>query len=355
MNHRGLWEKFKNHKFCRRFFDKLFRHLNRFAESVYLRRLKLFRHHKCKMRIDKPRILIYLHKSGIGNAIEATPLIQAIRALWPSSSITVLFTANELFDGWSIPDRVVRDEREIAGVGFDYTFFPYWGWRGIPENSITCSLGHICVVRPWFNKWFLRPEREYNMDMIRKLGYYGLTPPLYVSMKKPNMGISFGRLNICIAPCGANAPRWQNKRWPYYDQLIEGLIDKIDGVRIFVLGTKEDFIPEKVFERSEVSDLRGMLTLPETAWVMKNSHFVVGNDCGPMHIADAVQSRGIVLFGPTCELKNGPMHKIIVMCADSPCRPCQYSNRLDQCSSNDCMQDISPERVLRKIFDMLED
>ncbi len=353
--HKGFWEATKNHKLCRWFFDKSFRLLDRFAESLYLHRIKRYYRQNSEMRVDKPKILVYLKKSGIGNAVEATPLIQAIRALWPSSSITVLFPAHELFDGWSILDRVVREESEITGSEFDYTFFPYWGWKGIPDNTLTCPLGRIGVVKPWLKKWFLRREREYNMDMIRKLGYYGLTPPLYVSIKKPIMQISFGRLNICIAPCGANLPRWQNKRWPYYDQLIEGLIDKIDGVRIFVLGTKEDFIPEKVFERSEVSDLRSKLTLPETAWIVKNSHFVIGNDCGPMHIADAAQSRGIVLFGPTCELKNGPMHKIAVLTAQTPCRPCQHSNRIETCSSFECMKQISPEFVLQKTAEILQE
>ena len=52
------------------------------------------------------------------------------------------------------------------------------------------------------------------------------------------------------------------------------------------------------------------LDWPQLSGIIKNSHFVIGNDSGPSHIASCLNKKGLALFGPSTsairsELKRG--------------------------------------------------
>ena len=67
-----------------------------------------------------PRVVVAMDE-GIGNAIEATPLVQAIRVLWPRAHMTLIVPDGDLFEGWCVPDRMVRSWDEISGDDIDHT------------------------------------------------------------------------------------------------------------------------------------------------------------------------------------------------------------------------------------------
>lgn len=126
------------------------------------------------------------------------------------------------------------------------------------------------------------------------------------------------------------------------------IIKKYPDIEICIIGTAEDTVSGDMLALDQVSDFRGKLTLAETAWVLKYSDIVVGNDCGPMHIADAVGTGGVCIFGPTCELKNAPCNKIVALSLDCSCRPCQYDGPI-VCQDPKCMLKLEPELVMRCI------
>ena len=108
-----------------------------------------------------------------------------------------------------------------------------------------------------------------------------------------------------------------------------------------------------MFGDPRVIDLRNRLTLSETAWVLRHSDLAIGNDCGTMHIADAVRTPPIVIFGPTCEVKNGPVNRSVLIRLDLPCAPCQYGEQLSTCDDPVCMNGISPDIVLKQTRELL--
>ena len=94
------------------------------------------------------------------------------------------------------------------------------------------------------------------------------------------------------------------KRWPYFVDLAKLLISKGYEV-ITILGPEElemnRSFPGHVLENLDWSQLSG---------IIKNSHFVIGNDSGPSHIASCLNKKGLALFGPSTsairsELKRG--------------------------------------------------
>ena len=72
--------------------------------NIYRQRVK---RHRNSHHLDRktPRVLIAAN-GGIGNAVEATPLVEAVRMFWPMSEITLLTSAGYLFENWCVPDRI---------------------------------------------------------------------------------------------------------------------------------------------------------------------------------------------------------------------------------------------------------
>lgn len=320
--------------------------LRKLKAIVYSRRLKKYRKMH-RLNGEKMRVLI-VSNDGIGNAIEATPLVQAAREFWPASEITLLTSAGDLFDRWCVPDRICYSVEEIEGQTFDHTFLTYSSHWHRPEFLKNCHPGTINKPRQYFDIVCLKPERQYNLDMLRRLGFNGHTPPLYVSLKQPHQLPQPNKMRICILPGGKAESRWQCKRWPYFTQLCELLIDKYPNSQICIIGTSTDTIDEDLLAMDGIVDLRDNLTLAETAWILKMAQLVVGNDCGPMHIADAVGASGISIFGPTCQIKNGPRNKIIPISLNLPCSPCQYKGPIN-CQCPDCMTKLTADVILEKI------
>ena len=265
-----------------------------------------------------PKVLIVMNAGGIGNEIEATPLVQAARLLWAKAKITILISPGGLFENWCIPNKTIDSEKYLKGQTFDHTFFAYWEWKNINQWNVECEPGQVHFPRIRLNRFFLKPEREYYIDMLRRLGYNGPVPPLYVSIKQPKIYVPSANSRICLVPGGKKEHRWRHKHWPFYDKLAQLLLQKYHQGHIYIIGTKEDDIPEQLPHNPRVTDLRGLLSLAETGWVLKNANLVIGNDCGPMHISDAVQTPSLVIFGPTCEVKNRPQNNSIPISVSSP-------------------------------------
>jgi len=299
----------------------------------------------------EPKVLV-LMDFGIGNAVEATPLVQAIRMVWPKAKITIRPPLGGLFDNWRIVDHIADSPQALKGNSFTHTFVTWGG--SIARNKGYCHLGQIHHTEEGMNLRCTKPEREYNMDMLKRLGYEGPTPPLYVSMRRPNSDIPSGRPRICLVPGRAAAHKFRHRQWPYFDQLGCSLLQQHHGAIICIIGTKNDQIPEALVASQGVVDLRSKLTLKETAWVLQEADLVIGNDCGPMHIANAVETPSIIIFGPTFEIKNGPVNKGIPLRHKVPCAPCQYDRRLLTCKNPICMNELKPHIVLKQVTEILE-
>lgn len=325
----------------------------RFKRIVYGRKLKRIRENSSQLSIA-PKVLVVISPGGIGNAIEATPLVEAIRMLWPKAHITALVPQGELFDGWIVPDHIITSEQDLAGMSFDRTFWAYWIFKQTPQWFNTFNPGQVITPNVWLDQLLLKPERQYYLDMLCDFGFKGALPAFYVSTKKPDFDIPQAQLRIAIVPGSKTDHRWRHKRWPFYDKLIAAILDKYQQVQICIIGTDSDPIEGDLPSDERIIDLRGELTLSETAYVLKNSDVAIGNDCGPMHIADAVQTRSIVIFGPSCELKNAYRNKVIPVLADIPCRPCQYNEgRIINCDDPQCMLRITPDHIMQKIEDII--
>jgi len=93
-------------------------------------------------------------------------------------------------------------------------------------------------------------------------------------------------------------------------------------------------------------------SLREYAWLVNQADLYFGGDTGPMHIASAMGTPIVAMFGPTDPVVNGPYrqpHRALYK--DLPCSPCKER----RCSRNlECMTAITVDEAYDAILDMLE-
>jgi ADP-heptose:LPS heptosyltransferase len=76
---------------------------------------------------------------------------------------------------------------------------------------------------------------------------------------------------------------------------------------------------------------------------------MVTNDSGPMHIAAAVGTPVVALFGPTSSMRTGPYGEgHVALTHDVPCRPC-FSRVCRYTEPLACLTHLAPERVVDQV------
>jgi heptosyltransferase-3 len=97
------------------------------------------------------------------------------------------------------------------------------------------------------------------------------------------------------------------------------------------------------------ADLCGKLTLKQLGAVSRNARLFVGVDSAPMHIASAMQTPVVALFGPSGEFNWGPWqvtHRVVS--SAHSCRPCGN----DGCGGgklSECLSTLPVSEVLQAV------
>lgn len=121
------------------------------------------------------------------------------------------------------------------------------------------------------------------------------------------------------------------------------------GCQIVITGNSEE---KNLVERIAAGiphaiPLAGKLSLPESAAMIKKMAVMVTNDTGPMHIAFAMHTRAVVLFGPTDPSLCGPLGstRTTVLARPRTCTPCLNK----KCRQPFCMLQISVDEVYEAV------
>jgi heptosyltransferase-2 len=154
-----------------------------------------------------------------------------------------------------------------------------------------------------------------------------------------------GRPVVALAP-GAVGP---SKRWPcaYFAEVARFLTAK--GAAVWVLGS-----PDEAPLAAEIVATAGPQARDLTSTDLRNAilalrlaRLAVSNDSGLVHVAAAIGTPTIGIFGPTSPWHWAPLNPLaakIETTTDVPCRPCHKPTcRLRH---HRCMRDIPPGQVL---------
>jgi ADP-heptose:LPS heptosyltransferase len=143
------------------------------------------------------------------------------------------------------------------------------------------------------------------------LKYFGLDEELHFSPLQLPVKKIKGKIGIL--PGSANNP---SKRWPvsHWRKLISLLIKENKSLKIFIYGSSlESELANQIlgdFDGSKVINLCGMTSLLGLEKELASCAKVIGNDSGGMHLANAVGSPSVVLFGPTNPKVTAPCFNV---------------------------------------------
>lgn len=192
---------------------------------------------------------------------------------------------------------------------------------------------------------------EENLDLIAHLGLDPL--PVEFPVRFPPAGLSDEHPRVAIAP----SSRWASKDWPL-ERFAETArcLRESEGATIHLVGGPEDSAACNAIEESlggeGVRNWAGRLSLVGSGGLLAEMDLLICNDSGPMHMAAALGTPTLALFGPTNPMRTGPYgdgHRVLQ--ASASCVPC-YSNAC-AAGRTTCLEEIAIDDVQEAATEML--
>jgi len=316
----------------------------------------------------------------IGDFVRCHSVIKVLKARWPERPIDMLTTRlcqplTDYMPGlrqgvvWDLPRGrlALRDQRALAArlraEGYELSLVMPRTWKaalapwlaGIPHRVGFVGEARFGLLNDW--RWGER-RLPRMVDRCAQLALpRGSTPsaewpspelsvsPREVAAWRRAVGAEQADLAVALAP-GAVGP---SKRWPAaaYGQLAAALA--ADGIAVWVLGGPDEAPIAAEIARhggSSVRDLTGP-DLRSAVLALAAAQAAVSNDSGLLHVAAALGTPSIGIFGPTSPWHWAPLNPLAAVIAtesELTCQPCHKP--VCRVGHHRCMQDIAPDRVI---------
>ena len=189
----------------------------------------------------------------------------------------------------------------------------------------------------------------------------GVGPPgrLQVFLSERARALADEALRGLGGPAVAIAPgaTWATKRWAAarFAEVADALA--ADGFRIVLAGgpgDREAFDAFRAAARAEVAADLSALPIDGLAAALARVRLLVSNDSGPVHLATAVGTPVLALFGPTSPARWGPSAPGRALSVPLACAPCSnHGTEVCPVGNHRCMVDLSPQVVLAASREML--
>jgi ADP-heptose:LPS heptosyltransferase len=176
-----------------------------------------------------------------------------------------------------------------------------------------------------------------NLDVNR------MAPPAVVEIQNKFIAVVMGS-------------SWESKDWHFegYCKFVQSILKNQNRPVVLLGGNSQKPFAERLVEKinsQRVIDLTGNSLLEMTA-VLKAAAAAVGPDSGPGHLAAAVGTPYVTLFGPTPAGRHAPYGcEHLIVQSDLNCVPCYKKQCPDR--NKQCMQNIEVDQVVEKITSAL--
>jgi len=352
-----------------------------------------------------PQKILIIRLSAIGDILLATPLLRALRTQFPAARLDFVVKA-EFADVlryhpavdtlYELNTKNGRPElqalgRRLRAMRYDVIF-------DIHKNFRSRYLAHVAKPqhvfrhrKHVFRRWLLVNAKINLMRNVRPIyrRYLAAAAPLNLAEAAPlaagrRLELFWREADERTAETELRARHWQahlpliglapgagyfTKRWPaeYFGELAADFIRR--GRQVAVLGGKQDVALAKKIEQTAEAmlgveqnkmpliNLAGALSLPGSAAVVKRCQLLVANDSGLMHVAEAVGTPLLAIFGSTTRelgfFPQSPSSRVIEN-ANLSCRPCSHLGYA-QCPRGHfrCMREITVDAVWNAAREMM--
>ena len=307
----------------------------------------------------RPRILI-LKPSSLGDIIHALPAVNLIRQRYPQAHLAWLVntTFTSLLKHCPVIDEIIpfpRHEyrrlpalfRRLRQDRYDVVV----DLQGLLRSGLLAALSGaprrigLSDARECagiFHNEIISVPRIHAVDRYLRAAVHlgGAAGPVEFPL-----GLAPGRHSEGYLAINASA-RWPTKLWG--DDKFTELIRQLPQDRVILTGSAAE--ADRIGRLAQgCCNLAGKTDLFELAGWYRRCAVVVTNDSGPMHLAAAVGTPVVAIFGPTDPVLTGPYgNGHTVLRSVLPCAPC-FKGHCTNPDSMACMKAISVAEVLAAV------
>jgi ADP-heptose:LPS heptosyltransferase len=331
----------------------------------------------------------------LGDAILMGPALRAIRAAYPNARITIVTTSKTsgVFASIAQVDRIVelplspnpsvviRALRDAVPGRPDllYCFEPWYPTATLvshwlrPSHSIGFTSPRASYNRALFDLAVPYREDQHVVETYRGLAEAGIP----VTLPKQPLGLAidasaeervsrfFSDENLgsdVVALFAAGSPTWLRKRWPtsHFARLADSLVSDFGFQVLLLTGRGQESVNRAVLSqmRERAAVTPGDFSVAELAAVIRKCRLLVSSDSSPIHIASAVGTAVVALFGPAPAITYRPYlpsPTFRVINKNLPCSPCLQFAQSPPCPIEfECIQSITVTEVLRAVRQIVE-
>lgn len=319
---------------------------------------------------------LVIQTAFLGDVVLTIPLLQALAERHGPVDVVTTPAAAGLIETHPAVRRVIPFDkhgasgeargawslgRELAAEGYDRVYLPHRSFRSAVIAKMTGAPERIGFADAPLPARLLytstRPRHTGRHESVRLLALLGEVVPggdWRMATTPADDARAAGWLRergvtdgfVALAPGSI----WGTKQWPYYAELATRL-----GRQVVVIGGKEDAALGEAIVAAAPEMARsavGQLTLRESAALLTHAALLVTNDSAPLHLATAVATPILAIFGPTVPAFGyGPIRpgdRVAEIALD--CRPCSsHGPQVCPLGHHRCMKDQSAADILRQV------
>jgi heptosyltransferase-2 len=310
--------------------------------------------------LTTPLLSVLAERHGPVDVV-TTPAAAPLLEHHPAVAAVVRYDKQGMARGWR---GLRRLGSELRARRYRSVYLPHRSWR-----SAVLALWSGAAERIGFGdspaalaytRRVARPRTGHEVERLLSLAepHSGATAPVSLGLTAADHAAAEAWLTAHgVAPgFTALAPGsvWSTKRWPYYAELTA----RLEGQAVIVGGEEDAALAEAIVQMcgGKAVSAAGALSLRESAALIRRARLLVTNDSAPLHLATAMGTPVLALFGPTVpEFGFGPRGSGDVTLGHSelPCRPCsRHGPKVCPLGHHRCMRDLSVDVVARAMATM---
>jgi heptosyltransferase II len=330
--------------------------------------------------VTDPRNILVVRYSALGDVVLATSILEPLRARFPKARIEWVTDAlyAPLLEGLPEVAQVHRLGRDgpNAALGLAARLRGRFDVAIDLQNKVRSALvaRSAAPLRAAFRRrsaaravlslfgsdppLVRAHQTRLYAEALAPLGTFQ-SGPVKVNLSPQALALAADALRGVEPPAVAIAPgaRWATKRWPAerFAAVAEGLA--ADGFRIVLCGGPSDrdaFAAFRAATRTPIAADLSFLPLDALAAAIARLQLLVACDSGPVHLAGAVGTPVLALFGPTSTARWGPPAPGRALSLGLACAPCSNHGG-DYCPEGHhrCLGDLASDAVLSAAREML--
>lgn len=324
--------------------------------------------------------ILVVRLGALGDVVHTVPAVAALRRAFPAARIDWLVEAKHrtIVDLVTAVDRTLALDgptlaawssavRTLRSSGYDLAI----DFQGLMKSAVLArasgagrvvgfSLWHLRekTARPFYSEVRDAEGGHVIFKNLRLLSAVGVPDAEHQPVEFPLARTESAALNTVRERLGGNGrfalvnpgAAWPNKRWPpqRFGEVAAFLKSECALTPVVLWGPGEEPLAQSIVDASSRSAFMApATTIADLVALSRAALLVVSGDTGPLHIATAVGTPTVSIFGPTDPNRNGPFSDADIAVSGYDTCACHYDRRCHHATW--CLSDVNVPEICAAI------